>query len=469
MLRRLHPFAAAAACALILSGIQEGTAVAASGGAIELSTAEYTVAQGAGSVVVTISRSGGSSGDVHAYYGTHPGTALDNVDYTNTRGSVNWSNGDGSVRTIAIPISNAKPFSGTKELSFTVSSPTGATLGAPAQATVTINGDLNGAPSSGGPSAPTGLHLTGETASSISLSWSAASLGANPISHYRLYRNGAPYVTSTGTSYTDYGATDATNPAFAAAATVYTYAVSAVDTQGNEGPQTTQAEFDVYQNGTFNWPGDYSYSAWANYQDTSGGPESGPYDIAVSITGSYGGFQPYSGNVVPQWDLEAGSFGYISMDLKPTNSGQTWRLSIISRLPPGDVYPWAGVDVTSYGPTPVVGKWATYKIPLSALSIGKTSFQGSINGNTLTVTNVNSGVGVDAGGFITGNGVQPGTYITGHNANGGPGTYTISPSQYVSSTTMTEQRTAIYKFDVADQTGLSYNVFYLDNVKFTSH
>jgi hypothetical protein len=186
------------------------------------------------------------------------------------------------------------------------------------------------------------------------------------------------------------------------------------------------------------------------------------------VNESYGGFQPYAGNVVPLWDLEIGSFGYITMDLKPTINNQTWRLEMISRLPPGDVYPWADVEVNSYGPAPVAGKWATYKIPLSDMSIGKTSFQGSISGTTLTVTNVNSGVGVDAGGFISGSGVKPGTYILGHNANGGPGTYTISPSQNVASTSMTEQRTGLYKFNLQDSSGASNNVFYMDNVRFTA-
>lgn len=314
---------------------------------------------------------------------------------------------------------------------------------------------------------PAGLLMTGQTASSISLSWSAATPGSNPISHYKIYRNGSFYVTSAGTSYTDYGAIDATNGAYTAAATIYSYAVSAVDSQGVEGPQTTQTSFNVYTNGVLSWGGDFSYLVSINYKDTSGAPESGPYDISVTADGFNGGFQPYAGNVLPLWDFEAGSFGYISMDLKPTINGQTWLLSMISRLPPGDVYPWAEVDLLNYGPAPVPGKWATYKIPLSALSIGKTSFQGSISGTTLTVTSVNSGVGVDAGGFVTGSGVAAGTYITGHNANGGAGTYTVWPSQNVGNTTMSEQRTNVYKFDVIDQSGDTNNRYYIDNVKYT--
>jgi hypothetical protein len=415
---------------------------------------------------VTVNRTGGSAGAIGVAYKTSGVSAVVGVNYSSTVGTLAWADGDASSKSVSIPILDPA-FSGSKTFSFTLSNPTGgATLGNPGSAVVTINGGVVGG--SGGPSAPSGLLMTKQGSNSISLSWGAASQGANPVAKYRIYRNGTAYDTSTGTSYTDNSAWNATNGNYTAAATIYSYTVSAIDTQGVEGPQTSQTSFDVYANGVYNWAGDFSYSASANYQDTSGNPESGPYDIQITVNSAYGGFQPYAGNVVPQWDLEAGSFKYLSVDLKPTIGGQAWQLSAISRLAPGDVYPWASVNIANYGPVPRQGVWATYKIPLSALSIGTTAFQGSISGNTLTVTSVSGGVGVDAGGFISGNGVQPGTYIVGHNANGGPGTYTISPSQNVSSTSMTEQRTAIYKLDISDQSGASWNQFYIDNLKFVT-
>ncbi len=113
--------------------------------------------------------------------------------------------------------------------------------------------------------------------------------------------------------------------------------------------------------------------------------------------------------------------------------------------------------LSSYGPAPVVGKWATYKIPLSVLTIGSTHFSGSISGTTLTVSSVSSGVGLDAGGYLTGPGVPAGTYITAFSKpGGGAGTYTvagpgITASTSVPSTGMVEQRTGIYKFGLSDQ------------------
>jgi hypothetical protein len=64
------------------------------------------------------------------------------------------------------------------------------------------------------------------------------------------------------------------------------------------------------------------------------------------------------------------------------------------------------VNPANYGPAPVVGKWATYKIPLSAVL-----------------------------------------------------------TQYASGSPVFE--TSVYKFGIQDQTGLGSNVWYVDNVGFT--
>src|SRR5262249_5656037 len=48
----------------------------------------------------------------------------------------------------------------------------------------------------------------------------------------------------------------------------------------------------VYHDGTFNWGGDYSFNADINYSDAAGAPLTGPFDIAVTINGAYGAWQP---------------------------------------------------------------------------------------------------------------------------------------------------------------------------------
>ncbi|MFK4083901.1 cellulose binding domain-containing protein [Kribbella sp. NPDC020789] len=87
---------------------------------------------------------------------------------------------------------------------------------------------LNDGSCSGGgpvtlPGAPGGLSGT-STASTVSLSWSAASGAAS----YNIYRNGSKVGTSSGTAYTDSGLT---------ASTSYSYQVSGQNSAG-EGPKT---------------------------------------------------------------------------------------------------------------------------------------------------------------------------------------------------------------------------------------
>lgn len=337
----------------------------------------------------------------------------------------------------------------------------------------------------GAPAAPTALTMTNQSTDSISLTWNAAAPGNAPIAHYNIYRNGAPYAIAKSTSYTDHKASNTNSPVTNAGPTmeiadaVYAYAVSAVDTAGVEGPRQANATFWVYHNGTFDWLGDYSYPTpggiTIDYQDKSGAPADGPADIKVTATAAASGFMPFSGKTSAQWDLQGGSFNFLSIDLKPTLPGQDWQIFMVSRLPPGDVTPWSFTQLSKYGPTPQPGKWATYKIPLTALSFGFTKFTGSISGTTLNVTSVDSGVNMDTGGYISGPGVPKGTYIVGFGKpGGGTGRYTvegpgINASTSVPAATMLEQHTGIYKFALVDRNKSepASNVYYVNNIKFT--
>jgi chitinase len=74
------------------------------------------------------------------------------------------------------------------------------------------------------PSAPTGLTVTGTTASSVSLSWAAP---AGTVTSYTVLRNGTAAGTVTGTSTTITGLT---------ASTAYTFTVEAVNSAGTSPP-----------------------------------------------------------------------------------------------------------------------------------------------------------------------------------------------------------------------------------------
>jgi hypothetical protein len=325
--------------------------------------------------------------------------------------------------------------------------------------------------------------MTRQTISSISLSWSAGKAGPYAVSSYRVYRNGSLYATVTGTSYTDSAASNATVPAYTQSATIYSYAVAALDTQGNESTQALPSVY-FYRNGVANQgQSDYSYGITENWQSTAGSPAVGTDVVSLRYPNG-GGFQPYTNPpLAPTYDLELGSFKYLTLDVKATDTNNPLFISHITRLPPGDVYPRQYVQLDSYC-TPVVNVWVTCKIPLSDLSIGFTNFTASISGNQLRVTSIQSGVGVDAGGFISGPGIPANTYVTlppgGVTYNNGLlpignllGTYTIAgpgvtSSLSVPSEAMSEQRTALYKVDVGMRS-VGSTTIYLDNLGWTTN
>jgi hypothetical protein len=183
--------------------------------------------------------------------------------------------------------------------------------------------------------------------------------------------------------------------------------------------------------------------------------------------------------------MQVGMFNYMTIDLKPTVSGQIWILNIISRVSPGDNFNSAQVrlgDGVNFGPASVAGQWATYRIPFlpasgyadgTSLQMGFGTFTGSISGTTLTVSSMSSGLNIQGSSYLSGGDIIQGTssttatYIADTSGtSGGPGTYTVAPSQSVGSTVITAQRTNMYKFSLIepDQDG---NTYYVDNIGFT--
>ena len=345
---------------------------------------------------------------------------------------------------------------------------------------------------------PQNFQLINQGTNDAVLSWDAVA-GA---SSYNIYRNGVRYDSTNVTTYTDQAASNVTTPGPGpypfVAATIYKYTVSAV-VGGVESAQQTQCSAWAYHQGYDAWTlasNNYSgNTVTINTAYTSGSPQAGsPTDIAITVVGGGNYFQPYSGqpflhNMSPTtWAMEVGGFNYMTIDLKPTRAGQTWTLDIVSRITTGDNYSAATVILggsdASFGPQSQPGVWATYKIPFvnldgsfntgKSLEMGVGSFIGSISGNTLTVTQLLSGISITGSSFLTGNGLTPGTgsssqaYLGGtQNTNQLAGTYTVYPAQNVPSETLHSQRTNVYKFTLSDPTGTPGNTFYIDNIGFT--
>jgi hypothetical protein len=132
----------------------------------------------------------------------------------------------------------------------------------------------------------------------------------------------------------------------------------------------------VYFNGLFDWPGDYSFVAKADYHDKTGVPMSGKEDVKVTLQGAYGGWLPYAQN----WSFNSAPYKKLTFSLKPTVANQQWSLYFVKV---GDIPVGISVDVTQFGPAPVVGQWNTYTVPLADLGVlGTTIYKFAIQDKT---------------------------------------------------------------------------------------
>ena len=113
---------------------------------VALNAASFAVQQNAGSLTVTVARTGYAGGKASVAYATVNGTAVAGKDYTAAIGELNWNYGDAAPKTFVIPISNAVPFLGTKTLSVAIARPVGTAVGT-ASAPVNIAGDASSTPS----------------------------------------------------------------------------------------------------------------------------------------------------------------------------------------------------------------------------------------------------------------------------------------------------------------------------------
>jgi hypothetical protein len=116
-----------------------GSSNTATPGVLAFSASNYGVVQTAGTVMLTVQRTGGSSGAATVNYATQDGTAVAGTNYTAQTGTLTWTAGDATSKTFTVALSSTA-FTGSKSLSITLSNVAGATLGGIASATVTITG-----------------------------------------------------------------------------------------------------------------------------------------------------------------------------------------------------------------------------------------------------------------------------------------------------------------------------------------
>jgi parallel beta-helix repeat protein len=111
-------------------------------GGVQFDSATYTVLENAGSVTLTVNRTGGIDGAVSIDFDTVDGTAVAGTDYTATSGTLNWADLDGTPKTIVVPIIDNAATDGSRTFDVALSNALGgAVLGLPDTATVTIQDD----------------------------------------------------------------------------------------------------------------------------------------------------------------------------------------------------------------------------------------------------------------------------------------------------------------------------------------
>lgn len=106
-------------------------------GSLQFSSTSYLVGEEDGAVTVTVLRTGGSRGTASVRVATSNGTATAPPDFASTSVLVSFADGETS-RTVSIPIREDTLIEPNETVNLTLSTPTGAVLGSPTTAVITI-------------------------------------------------------------------------------------------------------------------------------------------------------------------------------------------------------------------------------------------------------------------------------------------------------------------------------------------
>jgi hypothetical protein len=107
-------------------------------GVLQFSLASHSVNEGGTSVDITVTRTSGSDGAVSVDYTTSDGTANAGNDYTSTSDTLKWGNGDTVDKTFKVEIIDDGDVESNETVNLSLSNATGATIGSPSKAVLTI-------------------------------------------------------------------------------------------------------------------------------------------------------------------------------------------------------------------------------------------------------------------------------------------------------------------------------------------
>jgi hypothetical protein len=124
-------------------------------GTVQFSAPAQTVGAGAGNVSLTLSRTGGSEGEITVHYATRDGSAVAGTDYVATAGDLTFADGE-TRKTITIRLLPGSTVAGNKSFAVDLSGSTGGVVGGAGTAAVTV---IQPTPPAG--SGPASTDLTG--------------------------------------------------------------------------------------------------------------------------------------------------------------------------------------------------------------------------------------------------------------------------------------------------------------------
>lgn len=106
-------------------------------GTVQFGSTSVSAAENAGSITMTVTRTGGSDGAISVAYTTADGTAKAGSDYTATSGTLSWAAGDAAPKTFTIPVLDDTAIEGNESFNVLLSAANGgANIG---QASVAID------------------------------------------------------------------------------------------------------------------------------------------------------------------------------------------------------------------------------------------------------------------------------------------------------------------------------------------
>jgi ribosomal protein L35AE/L33A len=362
---------------------------AAPTGTLTLAASSYTVAQNAGSVTISVSRTGGTSGAATVAYYTANGTAVSGTDFTTESGTLSWANGDSAAKTFSVPVSNATPFSGSRTFTVSVSGATGASLGTPASATVKINGDAATAVGSlqlsastytvaqSGGSLTVTVNRTGGSSGAVSVAYTTTNVSAvagtdyTPVSGTLSWANAdaaaktfsVPISNAAAFSGSKTFKITIASPTGGATLSTPSSATATINGSGSSGSAPTGVTW-MYLNCVQTLAGDFTGQGEStNYENsTSSGYNGDTKDILITSSVPWGYFIPYWAS---NYQLPNPGYTNLLFQIKPTITGDTFG---IHAERDGDS-PLPGIELAGYCGAFTAGQWTSCTVPLSSLGV----------------------------------------------------------------------------------------------------